>query len=570
MTLSRLKNLACVLLLLSITGCINQYRNNSPGQAATGAPESPPVSATGPACRIGPNGGPPPDTVPPAPRHPRATADRGIGGTGAPTIAGVTGVDRIAGATGVHTISASTATSGNVTADRGIGGTGIVGVITGFASICVDGLEVAYDRAAPVDIDGTRIDSSWLRVGQVVAIEATETASAAPVARAISVRVEVTGRIERIELASGLLRIGGQPVLVNAGIPGADRFTLGDWVAVSGLRRTDGTIVASRLDATPAGRLTARGQVTQQDGGLRLGALPLPAGSARPGDWVRASGLYTGGQPKVLSVAADTVCPDPAHCFPGAVGHVIVQAFVRAEAGHLRIDGMQMPVVVPNGTVPADGFAIISLDRQPDGSFTAVGLKYVDPAHISGATQLSPAEPLMIALSNPHLPVPPPAPVIVHGSVPPEPIVATVNAPVLSAPSPQQNPATQPQAPPVTTPVTTPIGPLIQLPGSPLPVLSPGSSEGVPISQANPPFGAGSPSAVPRNTFTPAGVASAGHAGSAAGTAMQSLGARASTPSIVAVTPGIPATAAGVMLNTGATIATPVVSSPGAASAAKK
>ncbi len=46
-------------------------------------------------------------------------SDRGIGGTGAPA-------------------------SGPVISDRGIGGTGIVGVVTGFGSVFVNGLEVAY------------------------------------------------------------------------------------------------------------------------------------------------------------------------------------------------------------------------------------------------------------------------------------------------------------------------------------------------------------------------------------------------------------------------------------------
>ncbi len=236
MKLLRPTSIACVCLLPIIAGCINPPSNNLSAGLTTGtslpAQASAPigvtignqVSATGSVCRIGPNGGPPPGAVPPLPRHRQVTADRGIGGTGAPTIA------------------ASVATpigpsrGGDVVADRGIGGTGTVGVVTGFASTCVDGLEVAYDSSAPVDINGITVNASWLRVGQVVAIHAS---SATPVASTISVRVEVTGRIERIALGNGQLQVGGQPVLVGDGIPGADRFTLGDWVAVSGLRRTD-------------------------------------------------------------------------------------------------------------------------------------------------------------------------------------------------------------------------------------------------------------------------------------------------------------------------------------------
>ena len=36
-----------------------------------------------------------------------------------------------------------------------MGGTGIIGTITGFASVCVNGLEVEFEDDTPVEIDGT-------------------------------------------------------------------------------------------------------------------------------------------------------------------------------------------------------------------------------------------------------------------------------------------------------------------------------------------------------------------------------------------------------------------------------
>ena len=76
-------------------------------------------------------------------------ADRGIGGTGAPA-------------------------SGPAISDRGIGGTGIVGVITGFGSVFVNGLEVAYTPTTPVTVDGVPDPDAVLRVGQLVTIVASE------------------------------------------------------------------------------------------------------------------------------------------------------------------------------------------------------------------------------------------------------------------------------------------------------------------------------------------------------------------------------------------------------------
>src|SRR5580698_2173075 len=72
-------------------------------------------------------------------------ADRGIGGTGAPS-------------------------NGPAMADRGIGGTGIVGTITGFGSVFVNGLEVAYAPGTPMTVDGVAEPDAALRVGQLEAI----------------------------------------------------------------------------------------------------------------------------------------------------------------------------------------------------------------------------------------------------------------------------------------------------------------------------------------------------------------------------------------------------------------
>jgi hypothetical protein len=267
--------------------------------------------------------------------------------------------------------------------ERGIGGTGIVGVITGFASVCVDGLEVAYDNSAKVDIDGTEGTPSALRAGQIVVIQA-KGSTATPVAQTISVRRQVTGRIESIELGTGTLTIAGQAVSVPAGTWGADTVRLGDWVAVSGLRRTDGMLIASRLDLAPAGAMTVRGQVTREGDTARIGELVLNGAAAadlKTGQYVIVSGQYVGGRPQVHAVAQDALFSNPASYFGTAVNHLVLQAFVRVANGAVYLNGLKVaagPGV--SGKPGADGVAIVSLERKSDGSFTAVGLRYTDHA----------------------------------------------------------------------------------------------------------------------------------------------------------------------------------------------
>ena len=86
-----------------------------------------------------------------SPVNPQAAAP-GIGGTG--DVALKPGI----GGTGID--------------NGGIGGTGIVGVITGFASICVNGVEVHYDESMPVNDNGQTVKTGVLALGQVVVVKA--------------------------------------------------------------------------------------------------------------------------------------------------------------------------------------------------------------------------------------------------------------------------------------------------------------------------------------------------------------------------------------------------------------
>jgi hypothetical protein len=58
--------------------------------------------------------------------------------------------------------------------DRGIGGTGVIGTITCFGSIVVNGLRIAYPENASMRIDGAAAPPAALRIGQVVRVIALE------------------------------------------------------------------------------------------------------------------------------------------------------------------------------------------------------------------------------------------------------------------------------------------------------------------------------------------------------------------------------------------------------------
>jgi Domain of unknown function (DUF5666) len=313
-----------------------------------------PVPVAGAVCRVTPEGGP--------------VADRGIGGTGIEKSV----ADRGIGGTGVTPRLA----------DRGIGGTGIVGVITGFASICVDGLEVGVGNDTPVEIDGAAATPAALRAGQVVAIEATSQNGALNATRVV-VRHEVEGPIDSQEAGSKAIVVAGQRVSFAAQAWNAGQFGLGDIVKISGLRAPDGSIVASRIDAGSADQVQVRGLVSADGATLRIGALRVRASQGAaltPGQYVAVSGTRAGGTLAVRRTVPDLLAQNPSAYFGNAVSRLVIQSIVRPAPGGVLLNG-HVPVSTAPGVTPAAGSsldAVVSLDRGPDGSLTATSVKESD------------------------------------------------------------------------------------------------------------------------------------------------------------------------------------------------
>ena len=180
----------------------------------------------------------------------------GAGGTGralsqvVPTTDGGSG----AGGTGLY--------GGDGDEGSGAGGTGILGTITGFGSICVNGLRVQYDDETPVVRDGYPIDATELAVGQVVRMDTGP--GKGLVARHIAVENALSGPVTRVDRQRNRFWVMEQPVVLRSAVEVFDRVAQrtvrsdeirpGHYVDVSGQRRADGVVVASRLEARAADR----------------------------------------------------------------------------------------------------------------------------------------------------------------------------------------------------------------------------------------------------------------------------------------------------------------------------
>jgi len=187
----------------------------------------------------------PAEPVEPAPRPTpisRKGGDRGIGGTG-------------------------------LNDDRGIGGTGFVGPITRFGSIFVNGAEIFYDPTRDVVVDGKPRPASAMKIGYVARVSASGSKGEFT-ATQIAIDHEVLGPISAMAADKTELTVLGQKVDISA-IDGSETLKLGDWVAVSGLRRADDAIAATLIETIAPTTAQIVGLLKRADGRPMIGTVPL-------------------------------------------------------------------------------------------------------------------------------------------------------------------------------------------------------------------------------------------------------------------------------------------------------
>lgn len=253
----------------------------------------------------------------------------GIGGTGAP----VAGMPGGFGGTGDAARGGIGGTGAPV--EGGVGGTGIVGTITGFASICVNGFEVHFDEGVPVSENGSAATVARLAVGQVVAVEAAAGSDGLR-ARQISILNAYEGPLTADGRGNdGTLRVMGQPVRLAPGAQLDAGVRAGDNVRVSGLRNADGEVIATRVERAAGLReASALGQLEAPD---RLHGLGLDGAIGMPGDEVLVRGQWAEGRLRVTTHREDPSLP-----FVDRVRNASVEGLVaERNARELRIAGFR-------------------------------------------------------------------------------------------------------------------------------------------------------------------------------------------------------------------------------------
>lgn len=349
--------LAVLLCLLLVAAC-------APSQPAP----QPTREAEAAACKIGPDDGP------------VLVAERGIGGTGmTPFTSSIpvgssgqpnpaSGQNRGVGGTGMPAAPAKSAGST----------TGIVGEITGFASICVNGVEVGYDPAVAIEIDGAAASTTALRAGQIVVITASPPTNHQDdlLADQVSVRHEVSGPVS--EVSASAFTIAGQEVAYNNDTRGTHDIQPGEWITVSGLRNASGTILATRIDPWRPNSVTVHGTLNMAQGQFWIGSLklklPLPTPVLQPGSAVTVSGTLKGGALIVTSITPDLLFSDPTAYFGASTTQFLVESYVWSYGDTFRLSGGAAIALAPALAPPDQSRpAILSLEPAPGGGLRAVG-----------------------------------------------------------------------------------------------------------------------------------------------------------------------------------------------------
>lgn len=183
----------------------------------------------------------------------------------------------------------------------GTGGTGheteVEGVITGFASICVNGLELHYQADTPIAVNGKAASPKDLAVGQVVRAQAKGKDDQFAIAR-LQIRYVMVAPLQ--DISASHAQVMGKNVRLENGaqLPGA--LEPGQKVAVSGFVGPGGAVFATRLDAvSPDTPDSINGEVSRDEKGRRtIGGVPVDgvAAELRAGESARAEGRFENGR----------------------------------------------------------------------------------------------------------------------------------------------------------------------------------------------------------------------------------------------------------------------------------
>jgi hypothetical protein len=205
------------------------------------------------------------------------------------------------------------------------------GTITGFGSVHVNGVHFETTHTTFM-INGRSGSQGDLHVGDVVTVRGRHGDDGNGVADRIDFADAVKGPLDSVDTIASKLVVLGQTVLVDADTSFDDNITgavlaglvAGDLVEVSGMRRADGSIQATRIEKQPAGTVfEVTGRASQVDTTARklhVNALVVdystatvqgfPSGQPKDGDLIEAKGATLNAAQELLATSLELETAD--------------------------------------------------------------------------------------------------------------------------------------------------------------------------------------------------------------------------------------------------------------------
>jgi hypothetical protein len=242
----------------------------------------------------------------------------------------------------------------------------------------VNGLEVFYYTDTPVDLDGKKIRSEALSIGQVVAVKAYGKAQSL-IAREIHAFYQITGPITAIDIPTNKIKVMGQSV--NANDTQINNMQIGQWVSVSGLRNDNGNVEASRIDKTTERKIASTvGSLSMQGnkiyvGGTKINGISKIGSNANTDSHL--TGVWDGNTFSVKDVK-----PGPVSDLLQKVETFHLQGIAanNVSNGQVRLSGQNVAVpasskVLGNTASDIQGKSIVVRGQMKDGKATAKSIE---------------------------------------------------------------------------------------------------------------------------------------------------------------------------------------------------
>jgi hypothetical protein len=272
----------------------------------------------------------------------------------------------------------------------------VVGPITGFGSIVVNGVHYNVDNASVV-VDGNPATASDLALGQLVTVVGERDASGSTgTANQVLFQTNVRGPIATLNTAASEITVLGQTVIAGsstvfdlAGVPDSfGSLRVGDLVAVSGFVSAQGAIEATRIQSVTAGSgLLAFGVVSNLDTALlhfNLGTLVVDysqasliegfaSGGPSNGDHVLVRGMSTA--PSGALLASEVRRAEDQE--PAAGHEAEVEGLITRFASATDFDVSGRPVTTTSSTTfqgGAPGGLALNVKVEVEGTVNASGV----------------------------------------------------------------------------------------------------------------------------------------------------------------------------------------------------